>query len=139
MEKCYILYITNDEMVSETFGSYLKQLRLAKGLGLRTFATKLGVFPSNLSDIEHNKKPAPKDTQRLAQICAVLGIQRNSDEWNKLHDLSVKESPERIPPDLVQYASENAEVVPMLLRTTARRKLTKEEILGLLDRIKKHL
>lgn len=125
-------------MASETFGSYLKSLRLAKGIGLRTFAEKLGMHPSNLSDIEHGKKTPPRDPERLAQIAQVLGIERNSEAWNKLHDLSIVDSPERIPPDLVQYAEKNNEVVPLLLRTTARRKLTRDELLRLIETIKKH-
>lgn len=125
-------------MGTETFGTYLKKLRIAKEMGLRTFAEKTGYFPSNLSDIEHGKKPPPRDPERLAEICAALGAERGSPEWEKLHDLAVSDAPERIPPDLVNYASKNAEVVPLLLRTAARRKLTKEEILRLIERIKQY-
>ena len=125
-------------MASETFGSYLKSLRLAKGMGLRTFAEKLGVQPSNLSDIEHGKKTPPRDPERLAQIAQILGIQRNSEEWGKLHDLSIADSPERIAPDLVEYSEKNSQVIPLLLRATARRKLTRDELLRLVETIKKH-
>ena len=124
-------------MPNETFGTYLKSLRLAKGVGLSTFADKIGIFPSNLSDIERSKKPAPRDPTRLAQIASALGIDRNSPEWDKLHDLAVADMPERIPPDIVQYAKDNPRAVPLLLRTAARRKLSREEISALIERIKK--
>ncbi|MBI2095786.1 MAG: helix-turn-helix transcriptional regulator [Candidatus Omnitrophica bacterium] len=120
----------------ETFGSYLKELRLLKGYGLRAFAEKIGMYPSNLSDIERGKKSPPRDAEKLAFIAVVLGIDRNSDEWVKLHDLSVRDVPGRLAPDVSKYVSES-KMVPLLLRTTAEKKLTKEELLKLIETIKK--
>ena len=114
-------------MPEERFGSYLKALRLAQGLGLRAFAEKIGMFPSNLSDIEHGKKAPPKGPDKLAQMAAALGITRGSKEWSKLHDLSVKDTPEKLPPDLVAYA-QKSEGIPFLLRTAAQKKLSRGDL-----------
>jgi transcriptional regulator with XRE-family HTH domain len=105
-------------------------------MGLRTFAEKIGMFPSNLSDIEHGKKAPPKDFAKLAQIATVLGVSRDSQEWAKLNQLAVADSPERLPADLVSYVKDNEEAM-VLLRTTAKLKLTKEELTRLIEDIKK--
>ncbi|GHT61251.1 hypothetical protein AGMMS49531_08060 [Endomicrobiia bacterium] len=42
-----------------SFGSYLKELRVKKGFTLRDFAEKIGVKPSELSDIEQEKIDSP--------------------------------------------------------------------------------
>lgn len=121
----------------EVFGTYLKTLRIAKGLGLRVFAEKIGMFPSNLSDIERGKKTPPRDPKKLAQIASSLGLDKESDEWGKLHDLSVKDSPDRLPPDLAEKVSRSP-MIPLLLRTAVQKKLTKEELKKLIETIKKH-
>lgn len=45
---------------SDTFGQYIRDLRLEAGLGLREFARQLGISPSYLNDIEKQKRDAPK-------------------------------------------------------------------------------
>ncbi|GHT71279.1 hypothetical protein AGMMS49950_07610 [Endomicrobiia bacterium] len=42
-----------------SFGSYLKELRVKKGFTLRDFTEKIGVKPSELSDIEQEKIDSP--------------------------------------------------------------------------------
>ena len=124
-------------MSLQTFGSCLSRLRIQRGFGLRAFAEKINCYPSNLSDIERGKKTPPQDPKKLAEIAKALNITENSEEWTMLHNLAVKDRPERIPPDLVKYA-EKSEMVPLLFRTVAQKKLTKEQLLRLIETIKKH-
>ena len=42
--------------ISETFGSYIRRLRIKNNIGQRELAKKIGVAPSYLNDIEKNKK-----------------------------------------------------------------------------------
>ena len=41
--------------ISETFGSYIRRLRIKNNIGQRELAKKIGVAPSYLNDIEKNK------------------------------------------------------------------------------------
>ena len=45
---------------SETFGSYIRVLRIQYDIGQRELAKKIGVAPSYLNDIEKGKRAAPK-------------------------------------------------------------------------------
>ena len=46
--------------VSETFGSYIRRLRIKNDIGQRELAKKIGVAPSYLNDMEKNKRTAPR-------------------------------------------------------------------------------
>ena len=45
---------------SETFGSYIRRLRLKNDIGQRELAKKIGMAPSYLNDMEKNKRTAPR-------------------------------------------------------------------------------
>ena len=45
----------------KTFGSYIRELRISHEIGQRELAKKIGVAASYLSDIEKNKRSAPKN------------------------------------------------------------------------------
>ena len=42
--------------ISETFGSYIRRLRIKNDIGQRELAKKIGVAPSYLNDMEKNKQ-----------------------------------------------------------------------------------
>ena len=44
----------------QTFGSYIRELRIKNEIGQRELAEKIGVAASYLNDIEKNKRSAPK-------------------------------------------------------------------------------
>ena len=44
----------------ETFGSFIRSLRIKNKIGQRELAKKIGVSASYLNDIEKNKRTAPK-------------------------------------------------------------------------------
>ena len=46
--------------ISETFGSYIRRLRIKNDIGQRELAKKIGVAPSYLNDMEKNKRSAPR-------------------------------------------------------------------------------
>ena len=45
---------------TETFGSYIRSLRIKNNIGQRELAKKIGVAPSYLNDMEKNKRTAPR-------------------------------------------------------------------------------
>ena len=110
------------------FGSYLKKLRLEKGLGLRAFAHKIGLDPSFLCNIEHGKLKHPRGSEKLLKMAKVLGLEENSDEWNMFFDLSA-DQPDRIPADIAGFVK--ALPIPLLVRTVKGKKLTKKQLMQL--------
>jgi len=56
----------------ESFGQYIRTLRIEKGLTLGELATKLSIDPANLSKIETGKREF--DVKRLPQLCKVFNL-----------------------------------------------------------------
>ncbi|MDP2921463.1 MAG: helix-turn-helix transcriptional regulator [Candidatus Omnitrophota bacterium] len=121
--------------MEKTFGSYLRELRLKKCHGLRSFAKEIGWLPSNYSNLENDKINPPRDTKMLFSIAEALQLRKDSEEWAKLFDLAA-DSPERAPADIVKYVNES-ELMPLMLRTVANKKLSKGQIKKLIEDIKK--
>ena len=44
----------------ETFGAYIRSLRIKNKIGQRELANLIGIAPSYLNDIEKNKRTAPR-------------------------------------------------------------------------------
>lgn len=67
--------------MNESLGFELKRLRTAAGLTLRTFATKVGISPAHLSDLEHDRRrPSPALITRLASALRHVGARREDIE-----------------------------------------------------------
>ena len=50
--------------MEQTFGSYVREKRMARGLSLRGLAAKLEVSPVYMSNMENDRRPArPADSQ----------------------------------------------------------------------------
>jgi transcriptional regulator with XRE-family HTH domain len=64
----------------ETFGEYIRQLRISAGLPLRKIAAQLDIDPSILGRIERNERKANKDL--IAKI-AIIFNQSEKDLLNK--------------------------------------------------------
>lgn len=124
-------------MTKETFGAYLRKLRLEKGFGLRKFAKLVDILPSNLCHIESGKHNPPQNQEALRKMAEILNLKEGGKEWNKLFDLAVKTG--EIPLDVKGYMCERdiVEALPLLARAIKDRKLTKEEIKKLIDDLKK--
>ena len=117
----------------ETFGEFLRAQRLRAGLGLRAFAEAAGLQPSNLSNIEHGRIPAPQDRATLEEFASLLGLQPGSAEREKLFDLAVA-GKDRLPADVAAFAARTPGI-PVLLRTIEKRGLTPEELARLTQAI----
>lgn len=124
-------------MGKETFGTYLRKLRLAKGMGLRSFAKQVELLPSNLSSIEAGRANPPRSVDALKRIVKRLGLTEDGPEWSKLFDLAAK--PGQIQADVQEYLGEiNAtEELPLMARTIKNEKLTKHQIEQLIRDLKR--
>jgi len=113
----------------DNFGSYLKQLRLNAGFGLRRFANLIEMKASNLCDIEHNRRSMPKEY--LEPVAEALSLERNSSNWEKFFELARKS--DELPADVARVARRR--FIPALLRTIDNVQLSDADIKQLIDEI----
>jgi len=118
---------------AETFGDYLRALRLRAGIGLRAFAEAATMQPSNLSNLEHGRLNPPQDKETLDQLAELLGLEPGSQARARLFDLAVA-GRDRPPADVAAFAARTPGI-PVLLRTIENRGLSEEELRQLTARI----
>ena len=106
--------------VSETFGSYIRRLRIKNNIGQRELAKKVGVAPSYLNDIEKNKRTAPRIIL-IKKLSVILKA-----DLNLLNDLAGN-SKNTLAPDIVNVIENNPKIVS-LLRSAKNNKLSDEEL-----------
>ena len=121
-------------MGTETFGAYLKKLRLKRNLGLREFARRIGMDVGNLSRIERTKTPPPRAMEILQRMTRVLGIKKGTEECNRLLDLSRADQTDRLAPDVAKYAAKHR-FLRLLMRTVVNKKLQDRDLLKLARKI----
>lgn len=121
----------------ETFGQFLREARLNAKYGLRQFAREIGWQPSNLSNLEHGRLKPPKDKDTLIAMAEVLGFEEGSNEWNTLFNLAAKDNNKLLPSDIEEFVG-GSTAVPILFRTIKDKKLTEEDLEGLIEHIRSH-
>ena len=115
------------------FGEVLRELRIKAGFGLREFAQKIGMQPSNLSFIENGRTPPPRKTQTLEGMADVLRLKDGSEDWARFFDSAAK--PGHLPADL-HMKKHIREFIPLLCRSLSTAKLTKEQIEQLVEKVR---
>jgi len=115
------------------FGGFIKNRRLKMKMGLRVFASKIGEDPGNWCRVEKGHFSAPSDVKLLKKIAEVLKL--TDSEREKMFDIAARESRDRVPADIKHQLKEN-EIVPILFRTIDKKKLSKEKLKKLIERIK---
>ena len=96
-------------------------------------STLPGTSPSNVCNIENGKRQPWRNEKKLTKVADVLGIRKNSDDWDTL--FQIVRCPNQAPADLVQYM--NVPYVPTLLRTIGEYQLGEEEIRLVLKYVKR--
>ena len=114
---------------SDTFGSYIRRLRIKNDIGQRELAKKIGVAPSYLNDMEKNKRSAPR-TELIKKLSVILKA-----DLNLLYDLAGS-SKKTVAPDIVDYVENNPKIIS-LLRAVQSSKLSGDEIEQLEKKINK--
>lgn len=114
---------------NESFGSYLKELRLKSGFGLRRFANLIEMKASNLCNIEHGRRRMPKE--RSEAIADVLGLEKGSADWEHFFELARTRG--ELPADVQEMAERR--FIPALLRTIDNVKLSDDDIKRLISEI----
>lgn len=115
------------------FGELFKKRRIALGKTLRQFCAENDLDPGNISKIERGKLPAPANEGKLKEYAKFLNIKIGSKEWQEFKDAAAL-SAGKIPSDLKD--NELLERLPVFFRAVRDKEFTKEELQGLIDKIK---
>ncbi len=121
--------------MEQTFGSFLREKRIARGLTLRGMAAKLDLSPVYLSNIENDRRPAPTRAylERLEQE-----LHLNKAETEQMLDLAAKSQNNRVSADLPDYIMDR-EIVRAALRTAREADATDQEWQDFIDRINRRM
>ena len=124
---------THEEVkrVEQTFGSFLREKRMARGLTLRGMAAKLDLSPVYMSNIENDRRAAPSQ-EYLERMAMLLQLDKPEREW--LLDLAAKSKQNRVSADLPDYIMDR-EIVRAALRTAKEADATDQEWQEFIDRI----
>jgi transcriptional regulator with XRE-family HTH domain len=117
------------------FGEFVKERRIARNISLRKFCQLLEFDASNWSKVERGLLFPPQDEEKLKRIAEMIGIEKGSDEWQELKDLS-RLGAQMLPEDI---ASDKRIVnsLPLFFRTVRSDKPTVGELDKLIELIKK--
>jgi transcriptional regulator with XRE-family HTH domain len=113
------------------FGTFIKELRAQKRVGLREFCEEHGHDPSNWSKIEREVMPPPRDEDTLRTWAKQLGLKQGSEDWLKFFDLAAVDAG-RIP-DYVLKDEELVSQLPVFFRTLSGQKPSREDLEKLLE------
>lgn len=117
--------------MEQTFGSFVRQMRIARELSLRGLAARLNLSPVYMSNIETDRRPAPTQ-EHLDKLIHELGLDK--EEQEHLLDLAAKSKTQRVSADLPDYIMER-DIVRAALRTAREVDATDEEWQEFIDRI----
>jgi len=123
---------TKDKETMETFGNFVKEVRVSKEITLREFCRKTLQDPSNWSKVERGIIPPPKSKTVLEQIAQVLEIEPGTEDYNTLFDLAAISF---IPKELVEE-QEILEHLPVFFRTVRGDPPTEKELRELINLIR---
>jgi transcriptional regulator with XRE-family HTH domain len=112
------------------FGTFIKELRARKRVGLREFCLEHGHDPSNWSKIEREVLSPPRDEETLRKWAKQLGLKPGSDDWHKFHDYAAVDAG-RIP-DHVMENEELLAKLPAFFRTLSGHKPSRTELENLI-------
>jgi len=107
-----------------TFGEFVRNLRIEKGLTLREFCRSAKLDPSNWSKIERGLASPPKSKLVLKGISEILNIEEGTEEYNTLFDLAAIS---HIPKELISE-ERVIDKLPIFFRTIRGEKPSREEL-----------
>lgn len=116
------------------FGTFIKNLRIERDIGLREFCRQLSYDASNWSKIERGLLAPPQDEEKLIQIAKILNIENNPELFDELKDKAAIDAG-IIPRDILSD-QETLNALPMFFRTVRNEKPTAEELEKLIEKIR---
>ena len=117
--------------MEKTFGTFIKEKRLEKGINLRKLAELLVLAPAYISDIENGNRNSPSP-DKMEKLVEVLGL--NEDEKNEMYDLAAKDRDNTVAPDISEYVKSN-DAVRVALRKARNLNLGEQEWLKIIEKM----
>ena len=121
--------------MEQTFGSFVRERRLSRGISLRSMAAKLELSPVYMSNIENNRRAAP--SQEYLERLAML-LQLGKTDREQMLDLAARSRQDRVSADLPEYIMDR-EIVRTALRTAREADATDQEWQDFIDRINRRM
>lgn len=118
---------------NKTFGSFIKEKRLEKGITLRRFASDISISPVHMSNLENDRRAAPKE-DILERISTMLILSK--EEQLLMYDLAAKsKNIPSVSSDLPDYIMEK-DIVRVALRTAKDVDATDAEWMEFIEKLK---
>lgn len=117
--------------MEKTFGTFIKEKRLEKGINLRKLAELLVLAPAYISDIENGNRNSPSP-DKMEKLVEVLGL--NEEERNEMYDLAAKDRDNTVAPDISEYVKSN-DAVRVALRKARNLNLGEQEWLKIIEKM----
>ncbi|MBM3310699.1 MAG: helix-turn-helix domain-containing protein [Candidatus Aminicenantes bacterium] len=115
-----------------TFGEFVRESRIKKGMTLRDFCHILEWDVSNWSKIERGLHQPPKSRKLLKKIAETLGFAEKSDNWHTLIDLAAVS----FIPTALMDDSALIQKLPIFFRTLRGEKPSREDLEELIKKIR---
>lgn len=118
-----------------SFGTLVKELRIAQGTTLRQFCADNGLDPSNWSKIERDINPPPRDEGTLSRWAKLFGLSPSMEKWNDFMcqaDISRGQIPREFMTDETFLKK-----LPVLLRTVRGAELTEKQLDDFIAKVRK--
>ena len=112
------------------FGTFIKELRTRRQLGLREFCLEHGHDPGNWSKLEREALPPPHEYPTLRTWAKQLGLNPGSDGWFKFFDYAAVGA-DRIPDHILEDKERTAHL-PAFFRAPSDQKPSREDMEKLL-------
>lgn len=112
--------------MSNTFGEFIKKVRVASEVTLREFCEAHGFDPGNYSRMERGLFPPPQREDLLEKYALALGLKKGSDGWYEFFDLAAT-TRGQLPKDLLSD-EELVEKLPVLFRTLRGSKVPADKL-----------
>ncbi len=121
--------------MANSFGSFVKSLRLAGGLTLRVFCEQHGFDPGNVSRLERGLRTPPQDEKKQVEYATALGLTAESPQWQEFLDRAAAARGE-LPKDLLED-EEVVEKLPLLFRTLRGGPVPPEKLDDLVEKVRR--
>ena len=122
---------------ARTFGSYIREKRLAAKVNLRKLAGILEIAPAYMSDIENDHR-YPPEKEKIYKIAEALNL--TQEETNELFDLAAGNKKNSVSPDIADYImdQDKSRVALRLARDLGAGEKEWEKIIRMLEESKEN-
>lgn len=105
-------------MVASQGGSYFRNLRLSRSIGLRRFAKLVGDSPSNICGVEQGRRGLPQNIEKLTKWADVLDL--SLDERDQLFKLGLRPNDYVPQLQIATCGNRDEDTIPAVLKERAQ-------------------